>query len=378
MGKVHGFLPPCCTPLLIGKGLEDEEVRRNYRSLLRAIENLITRLPRPRKKSPSYQILENLHEKTRELIESQKIDLETGGDIQIMRVTLNLITAQVKKDLFKNAERLQKTQNTLTTGKRINKPSDDATGVVKAMGQRTQIGNIEQFLRNIDSGISSLDLTDSLMRELSHQLVRAKEIAISQATSTADAGARAAAALEVMGMLEETVGLTNTKFDGRFIFAGHKTNTLPFELQMSDEGMAVIYHGDDGKIQRQIGIHTTTDINVAAPEMFNKIFETFIGLRDALENNDLTAIEASLFDLDESIEVALNTSADVGAKMNRLERTSERLLDMKNTAIKTLSDIEDANLAETITDFTLQQTALQASLESASRIMQLSLMDFLR
>ena len=82
--------------------------------------------------------------------------------------------------------------------------------------------------------------------------------------------------------------------------------------------------------------------------------------------------------MEESIEVALNTSADVGAKMNRLERTSERLLDMKNTANKTLSDIEDANLAETITDFTLQQTALQASLESASRIMQLSLMDFLR
>ena len=294
-----------------------------------------------------------------------------------MRVTLNLITAQVKNDLFKNAERLQKTQNTLASGKRINKPSDDATGVVKAMGQRTQISNIEQFLRNIDSGISSLDLTDSVLRELSHRLVRAKEIAISQATSTADTGARAAAAAEVMGILEETVGLTNTKFDGRFIFAGHKTNTSPFELQTSDEGMAVIYHGDDGKIQRQIGIRAITDINVAAPEMFNKIFETFIGLRDALQNNDLTAIEASLFDLDKGIEAALNTSADVGAKMNRLERTSERLLDMKHTIINTLSNVEDANLAETITDFTLQQTALQASLESASRIMQLSLLDFL-
>jgi len=291
-----------------------------------------------------------------------------------MRVTNKIIAAQIKDTISKNTQRLQKSQASIASGKRINKPSDDPVGTTQAIKQRARIDRIDQFTRNINDGLGSLNRTDTVLGEVKSQLVRAKEIALAQANGTAGASVRALAAKEVAVIWEDVVGLANTEFNGRFIFAGHKTQTQPFQLDVS----TVTYHGDEGKIQRQIGFHENIQTNIVGSDVFPQIFDTLINLREALQQNDQGAIEATIDDLDANIETTLNAQADVGAKVNRLEMQKERLLNAKREITKILSDTEDVDLAEAITEFSLKQTALQAALESAARIIQPSLLNFLR
>ena len=291
-----------------------------------------------------------------------------------MRVTNKIIAAQIKDTISRNTQRLQKSQASIASGKRINKPSDDPIGTIQAIKQRARIDRIDQFTRNIDDGLGSLNRTDTVLGEVRNQLVRAKEIALAQANSTADASVRASAAKEVAVILEDIVSLANTEFSGRFIFAGRKTQTQPFELDAS----TVTYHGDEGKIQRQIGFHETIQTNIGGMTVFPQIFDTLVNLREALQQNDQTATLATLADLDANIETTLNTQADVGARVNRLDTQKERMEDAKIEMTKILSDTEDVDLAEAITEFTLKQTALQAALESAAKMFQSSLLNFLR
>ena len=280
-----------------------------------------------------------------------------------MRVTSKIIAAQIKDTISKNTQLLQKSQASIASGKRILKPSDDPVGTTQVMKQRARIDSIDQFTRNIDDGLSFLGRTDTVLSEVESQLVRAKEIALEQANGTANSEVRASAANEVNIILEDIVSLANTEFNGRFIFAGYKTQTQPFKLDAS----TVTYQGDEGKIQRQIGFHETTQVNIAGSDTFSQAFDTLINLREALQQNDQAAIEAISADLDESIETTLNAQTEVGARVNRLETQKERLLDVKGEITQILSDTEDVDLAEVIMEFSLRQTALQAALESAGQ-----------
>ncbi|HIE29025.1 TPA: flagellar hook-associated protein 3 [Candidatus Poribacteria bacterium] len=291
-----------------------------------------------------------------------------------MRVTNKIIATQIKDTISQNAQRLQKSQFAIASGRRFNKPSDDPIGTTQAIKQRIRIDRINQINRNIDDGLGFLNLTDTVLGGVRSQLVRAKEIALAQTSGTANASDRALAAKEVAVILEDVVALANTEFNGRFIFAGRKTQNKPFNL----EGAVVTYHGDDGSIQRQIGFDETIQTNVTGSEVFAKTFETLINLKETLEQNNRAGIEATLAELDANIESILTIQSDVGAKVNRLETQKERLLDSKMELTQILSDTEDVDLAEAIMEFSLKQTALQAALESAARIIQPSLLNFLR
>jgi flagellar hook-associated protein 3 FlgL len=291
-----------------------------------------------------------------------------------MRVTNKIIAAQIKDKISQNAQLLQKSQASIASGKRILKPSDDPVGAIQLMKQRAQIDRIDQFTRNIGDSLGVLNNTDTVLDEVRGRLVRAKEIALAQANSTADASVRAAAAPEIAVIWEDILSLANTEFAGRFIFAGRKTQTQPFQFDET----TVTYHGDEGKINRQIGFHENIQTNVTGNSVFPQIFDTLINLREALQQNDQAATAATLNDLDASIETTLNTQADVGARINRLETQKERLEDLSFDITQILSDTEDIDLAEAITEFSLRQTALQAALESAARIIQPSLLNFLQ
>ena len=275
--------------------------------------------------------------------------------------------------LSRNLERLQKTQNTLSSGKRINKPSDDPMGITKALAYRAILSQYEQYIRNIDGGLSWLNHTSSALEEVNRQLVRSKEIAIAQATSTSDEQTRAAAAVEVDGILDQVLQLANTKLGGGYIFAGSETLTQPFKI-----GAGVEYSGNFEKLRREIGPQDTIEINIIGSDVFQTTLEMLIELKGALQNNDQEAIGSLLDDIDEKLTPVLNARVEMGAKVNRLEMTKNSLLEAKTNITGLLSETEDADMVEAITDFMTQQNAYQAALAAAARIIQPSLVDFLR
>lgn len=413
-----------------------------------------------------------------------------------MRVTNKLMADTVTGNLFKNIDQFLKTQNILSSGKRINKPSDDPIGMGKVLDYRKTICAIDQYDRNIAHGESWLDLTDSTLNAVGDSLIRAKELALSQANATANADTMKAVAEEVKNIYDHLLQLVNTKLGNSYIFAGHETDTAPFsrdddyitsyngeaevtditceatstlssgeyftlsspstdyyvwydidngstdpsvadrtgiEVDIASDDLADVVadktslainnivglgaasststvtvtnaatgavtdsfandsgflietitqgtDGDKGEISIIAGENVEIGINVDGEELFLSevnIFEVLRELKTGLETNDSAAISDQLGPLDDALDQILKARANVGAKLNRLEATENHWADFKLNITQMLSDTEDADMIKTVTDLASREAAYQASLAASARIIQPSLIDFLR
>jgi flagellar hook-associated protein 3 FlgL len=366
----------------------------------------------------------------------------------------------------------------------------------KVLDYRKTICAIDQYNRNIAHGESWLDLTDSTLNAVGDSLIRAKELALSQANATANADTMKAVDEEVKNIYDHLLQLANTKLGNSYIFAGHKTDTPPFsrdddyiasyngEAEVTDitceaastlsggeyftlsspstdyyvwydidngstdpsvadrTGIEVDIASDDladvvadktslainnivglgaelsgdkvtvtnaaaGDVVNSVdndsgfliititqgtdgdkngmsiiaGENVETDINVDGEELFLSgvnIFEVLRELKTGLEINDSAAISDQLGPLDDAFDQILKARANVGAKLNRLEATENHWADFKLNITQMLSDTEDADMIKTMTDLASQEAAYQASLAASARIIQPSLIDFLR
>ncbi|MBW2099633.1 MAG: flagellar hook-associated protein FlgL [Deltaproteobacteria bacterium] len=293
-------------------------------------------------------------------------------------MTNKLMADNVTSNLFKKTEQLFKSQNMLSSGKRINKPSDDPVGIGQVLDYRNTISSIDQYTRNISHGESQLNLTDSTLGDVENSILRAKDLALSQATATASQESRKITAEEVKTIYDQVLQLANTKLGNNYIFAGHKTDTAPFSR---DGNYDATYNGHSGDIKIIIGENLDISINANGDDVFSsgvKIFDVLMDLKNGLENNDTAAISAQIELFDNALDQVLTARAETGSKLNRLETTKNYWADFKVNVEQMLSDTENADIIKVITDLQSQENAYQASLSSAARIIQPSLMDFLR
>lgn len=302
-----------------------------------------------------------------------------------MRVTNKLMADTITSNLFKKTEQIFKTQNTVSSGKRINKPSDDPVGIGHVMDYRKTLSSIDQYNRNIAHGESQLNLTESTLGNVEKLIIRAKEVALSQATATANQETRQISAEEVKNIYDEILQMANTRLGNSYIFAGHKTDTVPFSRDL-DPDNPDFYRGDSGEHCIIVGENVDIKINVNGDEVFTgeglsdgvNIFNILNNLKIGLESNDTDAISDQIDLLDNVLDQVINARAETGSKLNQLESTKNYWADFKLNVEQILSETEDADIIKAITDLQSQETAYQACLSSAAKIIQPSLMDFLR
>jgi flagellar hook-associated protein 3 FlgL len=236
---------------------------------------------------------------------------------------------------------------------------------------------MDQYTNNIDQGISWLKSMESSLYEANEQLARAKELVLSQVTGTATDETREATAEEVKAIFEHMIYLANTRLGERHVFSGFRTDTAPF-LSTSD----YTYQGDTGTIETEIARGEKVSINLTGSEVFTggpvNIFETFDDIVTHLQNDDVAGLQADLDALDSGVNHVLAKLAEVGGKTNRLESTQSNLEDLKLNATELLSALEDTDLVEAVTQLSMQETAYQASLAASTRLMEMSLLDFLK
>lgn len=294
-----------------------------------------------------------------------------------MRVTNNMWINSFVVSLMKNTQRLQETQNSISSGRKVNKSSDDPVGSFQILHHRSTISSLEQFSRNIQEGISFMNATDTALRELENFLIRAKELAVSQASETNDAAIRKAASKEVQAIFDHILTLGNTKFGNKYIFGGYKTNLAPF----SSDGS---YNGDNGEISVRTGESSLVPINIRGDIVFKgsgggvDVFNILSQFKNALENNDPNTIRASIDVLDKAQNQAIETISLAGSRLNQLESTREILSNTRVNIETILSEKEDVDIAKAATDLIVLQNAIEASLSSAPKVILPSLMDFLR
>ncbi len=295
------------------------------------------------------------------------------------RITQRLMVQHSLTSLQRGMGRLSDTQEKLSTGRQINRPSDSPTGTNDAMRMRAQIAADAQHARNAQDGLAWMGTTDSTMQSMLDQVRRARGLLV-QASSTGSNGPDALAAIgSELGQIKESLfSLANTQHLGRPIFGGTTGSKTAYS---QDATGAVTFDGDTGEVKRQIGTGVTVAINVAGSQAFagSNGDDLFKVLNDAIQQlSNGTSVSGNLDRLD-SVSANMKTSlADLGARYGRVQDAQTRLASTTLDNKAALSGIENVDLAEATMNLQLQEVAYQASLGATARVLQPSLVDFLK
>ncbi len=287
-----------------------------------------------------------------------------------MRVASKTIYDMVKFNLGKITDELSHANKVASTGKRISDLSDDPVGLTQALNIKSALSNFDQLGRNITMGKSRLTATESAMSSVQELISDAKALCVQMASSNTGSAERISASESVENMLEEVISLANTELNGNYIFSGSKTDTVPF----SQDGT---YNGDNNPFTIKIGRDATVQIGSDGEAAFGNIFNTLSDLKDALGVDDVNGIQTAMSKLDTHFDHVSTRISDVGSKMVRMEIKETIFQDLKISNTDRLSKIEDADIAEAITDLREKELVYQAALSSSAKVMGLSLVDYL-
>jgi flagellar hook-associated protein 3 FlgL len=212
-----------------------------------------------------------------------------------MRITNNMITQQVLSNLQRNFGAVARLQDVLSTGRQFNIPEQNPIGYVESLNLRQEINENRRFSRNITLGTTSLQLTETTLGQVNDALQRARTLALQASNSTLPAESRIGIAQEIRQILEDIVTQANANFEGRYLFAGDRTQRTPFELIGDDEVIeAVHYRGDFGDRLIEISQDEFLPVNLTGPDAFftslNEITSSVAVVPDALLEPQLTGI----------------------------------------------------------------------------------------
>jgi flagellar hook-associated protein 3 FlgL len=293
-----------------------------------------------------------------------------------MRLTQNMMVARSQGAVQLGLSRFSAVQEQLATGKRLTRPSDSPTDTTSAMRLRASLKATEQYARNASDGIGRLALVDQTLSSVTDQVRRARELALTGAnTGSMDQTARNALATEVDQIRAELLNEANTRYLTRPVFGGVTTGEQAYDATGAFVGAA-------GAITRRVGDDVSVDVSVDGPTVFgdgaDSVFAELEALSTALRTNDTAGVATGLDDLADRLTTINTAHADVGAAYKRLDIAQEGLVDQQLYLTSTLSDVEDVDLAKATIDLSLRQVAYQAALASTARVLQPSLLDFLR
>lgn len=298
----------------------------------------------------------------------------------ITRTSNLMLTRNAQQNLQANMSRLAKLQEQAQTSAAITRPSDNPTGTADALKVRAEMRANTAYKSNISDANSWLATLDNALTRTSDILTRIKDLTITASTATTTPASKAAIATEIEGLKKDLLGQANTTYLGRNVFAGN-----------SDAGAAVVenppappatvptytFTGDGhGPVNRRIDANTVVRVDASAEEVFGDMFTRIDSLVADLRNNG--NISAHLGGIDESINTVLTSQTDVGIRHARVLKAEEANLEQSVSLETRRSGIEDLDTAQVILDLKLQELAYQSSLAVTAKVLQPTLMDFLR
>ncbi len=181
-------------------------------------------------------------------------------------------------------------------------------------------------------------------------------------------------------MINQAVDVGNTSHQGSYVYAGFMTTTIPFErVDGAGGNTTIVYHGGHNNlIQRAISPGQWVTVNVDGEASFMPLFEALIAARDALNNNDPLALQAALDALQVAQDEVGNVMTANGSRQRQVQAAGEQM-EKTHIEIKSLlSQKEDTNLAEAISNLRYQETVYQTVLEVGNRaVAAMSLFDYL-
>lgn len=315
----------------------------------------------------------------------------------MIRVTNNMLVNDLRRNLNTNMRYMDIYQRQLATGRKLNLPSDNPAGLVKSLRLRTNLTEGAQYINNIGEAINFMETTDSALNNIGQIIHRVRELTV-KASNTAvnDSGALQSIADEIKELNDQMKMIANTTYGTKHVFAGTNVTEAPYKEND--------WVGNNNKIELEIAIGVKMPINLTDEDM-NEFFTSdvvmgfdeddepiiesrgiFALLDKIVQDIEDTAngvagannIDENITLLDAKTEDLLSSRSKIGAKVNRLELQKTRLESTQISYTSLLSQNEDADMAEVIMQLKMQENVYRASLAAGARIIQPSLVDFLR
>ena len=305
-----------------------------------------------------------------------------------MRVTQSMLSNNMLLNLNNSYGKMSKLQDQIISGSKITRPSDDPVIAVKGMGYRRDLGQVEQYTRNMNEVNNWIDTTDESLNQVGEQMKRVRELVIQAANDTSTPDERAKIKGEIDQIRQHIQDVGNTKIADRYIFSGTRTNQPLFEngtidpTKVNSEDVVIeVYDGIQMKVNTP-GADLFQDVDkmmekisdlldpnrAGGPATGEEIGNALGGVAEQSTGDDITAIHNKI----------LEAQADVGARQNRVELMENRLSIREIGVTKQLSNNEDVDYAKAITEMVTSESIHQAALSVGAKIIQQTLVDFIR
>lgn len=303
-----------------------------------------------------------------------------------MRISTNSAYVDFLKNLSTADTRAHKTMDQLSSMKEVSKSSEDPLAVSKIMNFNVAIDRNETQALEIKDSISWSNSQDSVLASVSDSMLRIRNLIQSSANATNSTDELAANKAEIQQNIEGIVEALNTNYDGRYLFAGDKTTEPPFGVQKDDNGetIGISYSGSNVNLPREIAdgvtINLVTDGNLLMHQQGESDLNSFFNkIMTAFKNEDRTAFSGDLMkEADVYRDNFVNVRTKIGSVYNRLQAASDRNAAENLNLKEGLSNRQDVDVAQKYMEFQNQMLAYKATMSMGTKIMQTTILDYVR
>jgi len=301
-----------------------------------------------------------------------------------MRITTQMTTAGVLANINNVQQQLASTQQQLSTGLKINQPSDDPYGASLAIQLKNDMAGLSNYQSSVTDGTAWASAADTSLTNIMSMLQRAQELTVQASNGDESSTDLSATADEIDQLADAMKQEANAQYNGQYVFSGTATGTTPYSSATGD-----VFQGNTGAITRTIGPSSNLQVNVDISGLLGsgtsaadgKLLDTLRTISSDMRSGNAGGVadlsSNQLGNLQNSLNSLEQLQANVGAIQNRLTLAGTRIQGLQNSDTAALSNDEDVNMAQAVTSFSNEQAAFTAALRAGASIVQSSLMDFL-
>jgi len=322
-----------------------------------------------------------------------------------MRITNNMLSRKYVGNLNSSLEELDRLNDQVASGRKYAKASDDPATALKALQVRRNLARISQYQTNLTDAANWLMQTESTVAGIKEIATQAYEATLQGMTGTVSETDRKILGQQLRDLQEQLLQMANSNFSGRYILGGANTRMAPFTV---DGAGKLLYNGQDvdgaavnnvdvfydlgmglqldaaGEIKPETAFTISTNgalvlgSGIDGNGLPNNLYRLIGQISQCFEGNDLSNMDTLLAKLINKNDDIMASTVEVGEKSSFVEFLQNRFDTDEINALAKQSDLEEIDSARVIIDFKSQEAAYQAALAMGAKIIQPSLMDFLR
>ena len=312
-----------------------------------------------------------------------------------MKATQGTTYRNLQAQLNTMGVKLEDLRNMAASGKKFTKSSDNPAAIRPVLNARTQIMTSDRYLTTMGHALDKMDSTDGYLGTVEDILQQVRELTINGMNSSMSQQDLNSLADQVGSLKEQLLDTANTKIDGKYVFAGFQEDVQPFVANPAYDPVLdprpVLYQGDDNAISLEVAPGQTLQVNLTGNSLFLgdanndgvadpgkvDIFATLTQIEESLRTGDIPGLDAQLTPLETGADQVRSLRGFLGNNAARVETGMSQMEETKIDLQQTLSRYEDADIVQTLSSLTQQETAFQAALAVTGKVSQLSILNYL-